>query len=112
MIFTEEPTVVASWWADLLECPSDHVSYEDGFASFDVGDTEFGFHLSDVRKNPVGGSPVIYLRVEDHSAAVARAESKGARLHRGPLAIDVSRSIAQLVDPFGNVFGLDGPLVR
>src|SRR5665647_1814299 len=110
MIFAEEPKVVAYWWADLLECPIDRVSFEDGFVWFDVGDTEFGFHLADARKNPVGGSPVVYLRVEDHTAAVARAESKGARLHRGPLAVGASRSIAQLVDPFGNVFGLDGPL--
>jgi hypothetical protein len=33
-------------------------------------------------------------------------------MHRGPLAIDATRSIAQLVDPFGNVFGLDGPLIK
>jgi predicted enzyme related to lactoylglutathione lyase len=112
MIFAEEPKVVGSWWADLLECPDDRVSFEGGFVWFDVGDIEFGFHPSDAEKNSVGGSPVVYLRVEDHSAAVARAESKGARLHRGPLAIDASRSIAQLIDPFGNIFGLDGPLVR
>lgn len=108
MIFADEPIVVGSWWADLLECPPDGVSVEDGFVRFEVGDIEFGFHPSDTEKNPVGGSPVVYLRTEDLSDAVARAESKGARLHRGPLAIDDSRSIAQLVDPFGNVFGLDG----
>jgi predicted enzyme related to lactoylglutathione lyase len=112
MIFAVEPEVVASWWADLLECPVDRVSFKDGFAWFDVGDIEFGFHPSDATKNTVGGSPVVYLRVEDHSAAIARAQSKGARLHRGPLAIDASRSIAQLVDPYGNVFGLDGPLIQ
>lgn len=109
MIFAEEPNVVAHWWADLLECPTDRVSFEDGFAWFDVGDIEFGFHPADASMNPVGGSPVVYLRVEDYAAAVARAESKGARLHRGPLAICASRTIAQLFDPFGNVFGLDGP---
>lgn len=110
MIFAEEPEVVAYWWAELLECPMEHVLFLDGFAWFDVGDNEFGFHPADATKNPVGGSPVVYLRVEDHAVAVARAESKGARLHRGPLAIGASRSIAQLVDPFGNVFGLDGSL--
>lgn len=109
MIFAQEPKVVAYWWADLLECPIDRVSCEDGFVWFDVGDTEFGFHPADASKNPVGGSPVVYLRVEVHTVAIARAESKGARLHRGPFAIRVSRSIAQLIDPFGNVFGLDGP---
>jgi hypothetical protein len=112
MIFAHEPMLVASWWADLLECPIERVSTEDGHVWFDVGDIEFGFHLSDTEKNPVGGSPVVYLRVEDHGTAVARAESKGARMHRGPLAIDATRSIAQLVDPFGNVFGLDGPLIK
>jgi len=110
MFFAEEPSVVAHWWADLLECPIGRVSMKDEFSWFDVGDTEFAFHPSDARNNPVGGSPVVYLRVEDHAAAVARAESKGARLHRGPLAIGASRVIAQLVDPFGNVFGLDGQL--
>jgi predicted enzyme related to lactoylglutathione lyase len=112
MIFADEPLVVASWWADLLGCPSDRLSFEDGFVWFEVGDIEFGFHPSDAKENPVGGSPVVYLRVEDHSAAVARAESIGARLHRGPLAIGASRWIAQLIDPFGNVFGLDGPLIQ
>ena len=109
IIFAQEPKVVAYWWAELLECPIDRVSFEDGFVWFDVGDTEFGFHPADATKNPVGGSSVVYLRVEAHAAAIARAESKGALLHRGPLANSASRSIAQLIDPLGNVFGLDGP---
>jgi predicted enzyme related to lactoylglutathione lyase len=112
MIFAEEPKVVATWWADLLNCPGDRVSCDDGFVYFDIGGIEFGFHPFDAGKNPVGGSPVVYLRVEDHAAALARAESKGARLHRGPLVVHASRSIAQLIDPFGNIFGFDGPLVQ
>ncbi len=40
MIFAEEPEVIAYWWADLLECPMDQVLFNDGFAWFDVGDTE------------------------------------------------------------------------
>jgi predicted enzyme related to lactoylglutathione lyase len=88
------------------------VSHEDDFVWFDIDDIEFGFHPSDAEKNSVGGSPVVYLRVDDHAAAIARAESKGARVHRGPLALNAARSIAQLIDPFGNVFGLDGPLIR
>lgn len=59
MIFADEPKVVASWRADLLECPSDRVTFEDGFVWFDVGDIEFGFHPSDAVKKPVGGSPVV-----------------------------------------------------
>ena len=108
MISAEEPQAVAYWWAGLLEWPIDRASFEDGCVWFDVGDTEFGFHPADARKNPVGGRRVVSLRVED--LAVAQAESRGARLHRGPLAIGASRSIAQQANPFGNVFGLDGSL--
>ena len=118
MIFAEDPLVAGSWWADLLECPHDRVSVDGGFVRFDVGDIEFGIHPLDAATNPVAGSPVIHLRVDDRrvqavraTTAVARAVSKSARLHRGPLAFDDSRSIAQMVDPFGNVVGFDGPLV-
>ena len=33
----------------------------------------------------------------------------GANKHRGPLTPSPERKIAQFVDPFGNVFGIDGP---
>ena len=109
VIFAREPKVVAQWWADFLGLRDDDVSVEENFAYFDVGGIEFGFHPADERRNPIGGSPVVYLRVDDHASSLARAESKGARVHRGPLRIGPSRTIAQLVDPFGTVFGLDGP---
>jgi len=112
MFFAEEPRAVALWWAELLDCPVERVHIESEFVWFDVGEIEFGFHPLDEAKNPVGGSPVVYLRVENFPAAVTRAESKGARLHRGPRAVHDCRSIAQLTDPFGNVFGLDGHLDR
>jgi len=34
--------------------------------------------------------------------------SRASRPHRGPLRIGPERQICQLMDPFGNVFGLDG----
>jgi len=33
----------------------------------------------------------------------------GCAVHRAPLAINASRRTCQMVDPFGNTFGLDGP---
>ena len=83
MIFAEEPKVVASWWADLLECPDDRVSLENGFVWFDVGDIEFGFHHSDggrtlravvrssicgskiIRQQLLGPSPKVRVCTED-----------------------------------------------
>lgn len=51
---------------------------------------------------------VVYWPVDDFDALRARAESLGAVLYRGPMAIDDGRRMAQFVDPFGNLFGLRG----
>jgi predicted enzyme related to lactoylglutathione lyase len=109
MFFCEEPATVARWWSQLLDVDSGDLEGAGDFVRFVADDVEFGFHLADPLKNPVGGSPVVYVRTTDHSAALPRARSLGARLHRGPLSISPSRVIAQLTDPFGNIFGLDGP---
>ncbi len=37
-----------------------------------------------------------------------KAMALGATKHRGPLVLSPERVIAQFVDPFGNVFGIDG----
>ena len=108
MYFVEQPAVAAAWWAEFLGVPADHLLRDDSFFYFDVEGVEFGFHLADPELNPQGASSVVYLRVGDHAAAVARSTSHGARLHRGPLDVDEGRVIAQFLDPFGNVFGLDG----
>jgi predicted enzyme related to lactoylglutathione lyase len=109
MFFVDEPKGVAQWWAALVDVPSDSVTHVDSFSFFEVDELEIGFHLADPERNPVGGSPVVYLRTEDLSKALARAESLGARRHRGPLTLESFRAIAQMVDPFGNFFGFDGP---
>ena len=109
MFFAEEPMVVATWWATLMQVPAQVIEADNAFACFTVAGLEFGFHPADPARNPVGGSPVIYLNVEDHAEAVARAGALGARLHRGPIDIAGSRTIVQMSDPFGNIFGLDGP---
>lgn len=109
VFFASEPLVAAMWWATLCEVPDSSVKSFDEFVCFDVAAIEFGFHPSDEEKNPHGGTPVVYLRTANHSRSVARAETLGAKLHRGPLRVNEDRTIAQLIDPFGNIFGYDGP---
>jgi predicted enzyme related to lactoylglutathione lyase len=81
---------------------------EDAFCWFVASGTEYGFHPADDDRNPLGGTPVVYLASSDFEASMDRAMVFGATKHRGPLVLSPARVIAQLVDPFGNVFGIDG----
>jgi predicted enzyme related to lactoylglutathione lyase len=78
------------------------------FVSFDASGVELGFHVADPAKNPVGGSPVVYFAVTSVASARERLLALGATHHRGPLEVNAERSVCQLRDPFGNIFGLDG----
>ena len=79
------------------------------FVFFDANGVEFGSHPADSELNPRGGSPVAYFSVARLNAARRELIELGATPLRGPLAVAEDRAICQLRDPFGNVFGLDGP---
>ncbi len=108
MIFAADTAEQCRWWAENLANRAErHV--EDGvFWWFELDGVEVGFHPADTQKNPVGGSPVVYWSVGDLDAERSRLLRAGCKPHRGPLQVDASRKICQLVDPFGNIFGLDG----
>ncbi|MFF7239645.1 VOC family protein [Streptomyces collinus] len=110
MVFSEDPPTAARWWADVLggdvHIDSDGTSV---FAWVDVNGVELGFHPADDQRNPRGGSPVVYWSVPRVTTARDRLLAAGCAHHRGPLDITSERRICQLVDPFGTVFGLDGP---
>jgi predicted enzyme related to lactoylglutathione lyase len=111
MLFAEDTHAVAKWWASAFGV--DRIEVEEhpqgDFVFFDAFGVEFGVHASDPKKNPLGGSFVVYLSVPSIDRAREELIELGATPHRGPLAVDAGRSICQLRDPFGNVFGLDGP---
>lgn len=109
IFFCEIPNEVALWWAELLGVNSGIVNHDSGFFWFESGDTEYGFHPADPERNPLGRSTVVYLTTPDLRNAMDRAVTLGATRRRGPLVISPDRSIAQFVDPYGNVFGIDGP---
>jgi predicted enzyme related to lactoylglutathione lyase len=112
MVFAVDPVRSARWWADVLGAQvREHgdESDETTYAWFDVSGVEYGFHPADDDRNPRGGSPVIYWQVDNLRAARDHLLAEGCTPHRGPLRIDQHRQICQLIDPFGTVFGLDGP---
>jgi predicted enzyme related to lactoylglutathione lyase len=109
MLFCKKPSEVAHWWSELLNVPAELVSEENGFCWFVASGTEYGFHPSDDGRNPQGGTPVVYLASSNLKSSMDKAIVLGATKHRGPLVLSPERAIAQFVDPFGNIFGIDGP---
>jgi predicted enzyme related to lactoylglutathione lyase len=51
---------------------------------------------------------VVYWRVEDFDVALKHFESLGAKLYRGPLAIEDEQRMCQVLDPWGNCIGIRG----
>lgn len=111
MIFAEDPAGVAAWYAGWLGTDPAQL-FPGGAAVVQVAGIELVFHPADPGKNPPGLSTVVYWRTEDLHRDVQRLNARGATVHRGPLALDAGRCICQLLDPWGNVIGLDGPTSR
>ena len=111
MLFAEDTHAVAAWWAAAFGVERVEVEEhpQGDFVWFDVGGVEVGVHAADPERNALGGSPVVYWSVPAVGSAREQLLALGATPHRGPLAVDPGRSICQLRDPYGNVFGLDGP---
>lgn len=108
MYFVPDPEAACRWWAEHMGGASACLS-EGAFWWFETGGIEVGFHPADDARNPVGKSPVLYWQVEALGAKRAALIDAGCTPHRGPLDVSPGRQICQLVDPFGNCFGLDGP---
>ena len=112
MIFADDTAKQCRWWAENIGHQAEPHAEEGGFWWFELDGVEVGFHPAAPTKNPVGGSPVVYWSVDDLDARRDELLRAGCKPHRGPLEVDAARKICQLVDPFGNIFGLDGPYAQ
>ena len=104
MLFVDDPATAARFWGDRLE-----LDQHPELALLDLGHVELFFHQADPEKNPPGASTVVYFEVEDLDRARAALLAAGCEHHRGPLETVEGRRICQLRDPFGTVWGLNGP---
>lgn len=105
MFFVSQPSDAANWWAQAMNTVAHH---EGEYSFIEVDELEIGFHPNDDGRNPQGSSTVAYLSTDDIEKSRTHFLQLGCTMHRGPLDISTTRRIAQLTDPFGNVFGLDG----
>lgn len=106
MFFVSQPREAANWWARAMNTVARH---DSEYSFIEVGELEIGFHPNDDGRNPQGSSTVAYFKTDDFEESRAHFLQLGCMMHRGPLEVSATTSIAQLIDPFGNVFGLEGP---
>jgi predicted enzyme related to lactoylglutathione lyase len=102
MAFVADPAAAARFWGHALNAPM----HED-LPLVEFGDLDLFFHLA-AERNPQGGT-VVYFDVDDFDAARDELIAAGCAPYRGPLTLPSGRRICQLRDPFGTIWGLDGP---
>jgi ribosomal protein S18 acetylase RimI-like enzyme/predicted enzyme related to lactoylglutathione lyase len=107
-IFVDDIFSSSFWYEKLLgRAP---LYRDQNFAAFRIGEQELCLHPADTKSPHSSGGSIAYWWTEDFAATLSHALGLGAQLHRGPISIAGQRQICQLMDPFGNVFGLEGSL--
>ncbi|MBC1225083.1 hypothetical protein GNF10_21040 [Nostoc sp. UCD121] len=108
--FVDDVVAAAQWYGELLNIPMNYFYIENEIrgALIHVGGVEMFFHLADEKMRPGNAGQVAYWRVDNFEQALDYAQKHGARLYRGPLAIEGQQAICQMWDPFGNLFGMQG----
>ncbi len=78
------------------------------FVAFQLGTSTLEILLAD-EKNPASfGGSIGYWMVKDLDKAIAKAESLGAEVYRGPLYVsEINKTICQISTPFGANIGLE-----
>jgi predicted enzyme related to lactoylglutathione lyase len=80
-----------------------------GFEYLVVGDVRLEFVPADEKVSSGPAGTIVYWEVPRFAPALAYLQSIGAKLYRGPLAIEDGRTMCQVRDPWGNCIGLRGP---
>jgi predicted enzyme related to lactoylglutathione lyase len=109
MYFVPDRMEAARWYSDLTGLPITTLDDPEHYF-IRVGGHDIWFHAAD-GKMPAGmAGQVAYWRVTDFEAVRERAARLGAVLYRGPLDRGDGTVMCQMKDPFGNLFGLIGPI--
>ena len=106
MFHVSDTEKACEWYSRLLEI--DPIRLQADFPVLRVGNTEICFHPADSKVSSGKSGVITYWRVADFTSALSRAENIGGILYRGPLKIENGEVVCQILDPFGNLFGLTG----
>ena len=107
MIFSKDIKKTAHWYSRLTGIKP--AIYEREQALINLGKVKLVFHLNDSKSPLSSGGQVAYWKVKDFDSVLKRAVKLGAKVHRGPKEFkELGIRIAQIKDPFGSVFGIEG----
>lgn len=108
-LFVPDLDAAVEWYAGLLGTPPARPMPQ--LAVWDFGHTRLTLHAEDDYNSsaPAAAGTVPYFDVIDADAAAAMCVEQGGQIHRGPKTIFSGERLVQILDPFGNLFGLRQP---
>jgi len=106
MFHVSDVQKACDWYSRLLSLEPIYLLPD--FPVLRLGETDICFHRADSKVSSGTAGVVTYWRVADIRGAISRAEAMRGTVHRGPLKIEDGQTICQILDPFGNLFGLVG----
>ena len=105
--FVADLAAATSWYSARLGV--EPVTRAPQLVMFDLPGARLTLHEADGFNQPGPSGTVPYWTVPDVDATVAEWSEYGACAHRGPKTIMTGERLCQMLDPFGNLFGLRQP---
>lgn len=105
--FVADLAAAAAWYSARLGTAP--VTRASQLVMFDLPGARLTLHEADELNQPGPSGTVPYWTVSDVDATVAEWSQHGASAHRGPKTIMTGERLCQMLDPFGNLFGLRQP---
>lgn len=100
------PDLEAAWAWLVSLAGAELVTKLPGMIQGRVGRSVVTLHPADEKGAAGPGGQVVYWRVRDIHQAIADFEAQGATRYRGPIVGVDGPQVAQMQDPWGNLWGL------
>lgn len=105
--FVRDLDAAVAWYSARLGIEPDRRAAQ--LVMFDLPGSVLTLHVADEFNQPGPAGTVPYWTVADVDAVVTEWTRHGAIAHRGPKTIMTGERLCQLLDPFGNLFGVRQP---
>lgn len=103
-LFVDDLDAAVVWYAARLR--REPVVRGGALVAFDIDAVRLTLHQTDELNTPGPSGTVPYWTVPDVDAVVEDWVANGAVAHRGPKTVFTGERLCQLLDPFGNLFGI------
>ncbi len=101
--FVDNIDLARIWYRQIF---GDPVFDDEYFCLFQGPGIQVGLHPSDAKTPSGSGGQVLYWKVENLVAVLKALEQRQCQRYRGPIVGVDGSMVCQIVDPFGNLWGL------